>query len=121
MHTNEQNTLVINKLLAICDNEILTVDIPGDSSFEDLPFECQLQYMCFVKCAGLFSSIGESEQAVNSYLRVRYAAHVFLQAAELYEGDISLWKGLFEVATSHKVYESVAAVTAIDLRIRRRV
>ena len=77
MHTNEQKTLVINKLLAICDNEILTVDIPGDSSFEDLPFECQLQYMCFVKCAGLFSSIGESEQAVNSYLRVRYAAHVF--------------------------------------------
>ena len=77
MHTNEQKTLVINKLLAICDNEILYVDIPDDSSFEDLPFECQFQYMCFVKCAGLFSSIGESEQAVNSYLRVCYAKHVF--------------------------------------------
>ena len=75
INVNEQKTVVINKLLAICDNEILHIDIPGDSSFEDLPFECQLQYMCFVKCAGLFSSMGESDQAVNSYLRVIHAYH----------------------------------------------
>lgn len=86
MHTNEQKTLVINKLLAICDNEILHVDIPCDSSFEDLPFECQLQYMCFVKCAGLFSSIGESEQAVNSYLRVSYAKRVFCRQQNSMKG-----------------------------------
>ena len=70
VYTKQQKAIVINKLLAICENEILDVAIPENSSFEDLPFECQLQYMCFVKCADLFSSIGENEQAVNSYLRV---------------------------------------------------
>lgn len=67
---------IIQKLNEINENEQLQIDIPQESLFENLPFECQLRFMCYVKSAELLSSMGSDSEAVEYYLHVQYMIYL---------------------------------------------